>query len=183
MFKYFKLLETANFDYPFIIQSDHELRKVIAEYTGEEYVNINNYLRFRDKYAKNEKIEKQIEYLDKAMDKFLEVVKWHKVDTKLTVYRKVYISDIEWPNFMEIINSGYFIDKGYMSTSLINSYKRRCNVLFKIELSSIKLGAFIGNVSKMDNEFEFLIRRDTPFEIIDTKTKGKQLIIRMRDVR
>lgn len=106
----------------------------------------------------------EVQLLDSSLDKF-------HYDKEFTVYRKVFIKDL-WVNpytidpFIKLLKRGYIIDKAYQSTSLNQiSFRAPHNVLFELNIINHNAGAYIGPISSVKEEEEFLLKRRTKIDI------------------
>ncbi|MDY2987675.1 MAG: minor capsid protein [Peptoniphilus sp.] len=115
-------------------------------------------------------IERHIKNIDNVISNF-------DLPDKISVYRG---SDLDFlykkfgtNNIQEFIGKSY-IDKGYVSTSIILE-KAFCEkeAMFEIYIPKGKgIGAMISSFSNHFDEYEFLLKRDLEFKILDVKETG-----------
>lgn len=154
--KYSKLLDKTEF-------------LALSEYTLFSYYFINNQLR--QVTGEAETITKTITAIDSALSKF-------SLDIPIKVYRRVSLNKIEdYERERNNAYSGLMIDSSFASTSLIkrigsinkkDSGYRNLFYNMEIEVPSTLCGAYIAPFSQYEyREYEFLIKRDIPIEILD----------------
>ena len=160
-------------------------KKAISDYTYTDYQSINYYLRTNndndenillDKRLYGNKREEQIKCIDDVLSSF-------ELNDNITVYRNVdaemfadYFDDTQKLVGKEIT------EKGYSSSSVIPSgamTDKDCKI--KIHVPSGKgRGAYINNLSDYkDEEYEFLISRNSKFKIIKVEETEDDLILEM----
>lgn len=179
---YRKLYELSYVEYPKVLSRD--LSNSLGYYMGYGFCYINSYLRKTDNRY-NE--QKYVDNIDEAIEVYQELLKKHNIDEPITVYRKMTITDKE--SFIKSLKTGTFRDPAYLSTSLFSnrpchSFKNEYKIYFTIELTSLNYGAFISAFAKEEKfgkEYEFLIKRDTEFDVLDIKQKGKKIFVKLRN--
>ena len=160
-------------------------KKAISDYTYTDYQSINYYLRtdndndeniLLDKRLYGNKREEQIKCIDDLLSSF-------ELDDDITVYRNVdaemfadYFDDTQKLVGKEIT------EKGYSSSSVVQSgamTDKDCKI--KIHVPSGKgRGAYINNLSEYkDNEYEFLIPRNSKFRIVKVEETEEDLLLEM----
>ncbi|EGY78970.1 minor capsid protein [Peptoniphilus indolicus] len=139
----------------------------IAYYSHRGDKTINSILRSAK--IKGE-IERHIKNIDNVISNF-------DLPDKISVYRG---SDLDFlykkfdtNNIQDFVGKSY-IDKGYVSTSLLLEkafYKKEA--MFEIYIPKGKgIGAMISSFSNHFDEYEFLLKRDLEFKILDVKETG-----------
>lgn len=152
-------------------------RQVVSDYCGDEYYDINSYLRHTGdwKGIDVDYTEEFVKNLDSAIDKF-------NLTDDITVFRGVDENAISNLDLNHLVGKIYE-DKGYMSTSPIrpNIVNDR-PVLFEIQIPSGNgRGAYVNSLSGFKNEeFEFLLKRGTKCEVTSVDLSGEKPIIKMR---
>lgn len=144
-----------------------EEAKSIAYYSHRGDKTINSILRSGKIKCE---IERHIKNIDNVISNF-------DLPDKISVYRG---SDLDFlykkfgtNNIQEFIGKSY-IDKGYVSTSIILE-KAFCEkeAMFEIYIPKGKgIGAMISSFSNHFDEYEFLLKRDLEFKILDVKETG-----------
>ncbi|SMB87164.1 phage putative head morphogenesis protein, SPP1 gp7 family [Peptoniphilus asaccharolyticus DSM 20463] len=139
----------------------------IAYYSHRGDETINSILRSGK--IKGE-IERHIRNIDNVISNF-------DLPDKISVYRgsdlDFLYKKFETSNIQEFIGKSY-IDKGYVSTSIILE-KAFCEkeAMFEIYVPKGKgIGAMISSFSNHFDEYEFLLKRDLEFKILDVKEMG-----------
>lgn len=131
-------------------------------HTGD--VRINHLLRSG---FINDEIKEHVENLDNVISMF-------KIPGDISVYRGSNLdflyNKFNTNNLKELIGKSY-TDKGYTSTSiLINKAFLDKEAIFEIRVPGGKgRGAFISSFSRHFDEYEFLLKRDTKFKIVEVK--------------
>ncbi|MEK5214655.1 MULTISPECIES: ADP-ribosyltransferase [Psychrobacillus] len=142
---------------------NNEVMKTIATYCKEDTPTLNLVLR-------NETEATEINSGEiKSLDQFLQ---GHRVNENIIVYRTI--------NFNPFKKKRKFIEKGYMSTSLLNNspahvfnYKYR----LKIYVPKGTNGFYVNFISCRPGEFEFLLKRNTTLHFIkESKIENLNLI-------
>lgn len=180
---YRKLYELSYVEYPKVLSRD--LSNSLGYYMGYGFCYINSYLRKTDNRY-NE--QKYVNNIDEAIEVYQELLRKHNINESLTVYRKINIIDDKIESFIKSLKTGTFRDPAYLSTSLFNnrhchSFKNEYKIYFTIELTSLNYGAFISAFAKEEKfgkEYEFLIKRDTVFDVINVKQHGKKIFVKLR---
>lgn len=132
---------------------------IIKNYTTDLYTNLNEELRNNDKITHR----REISILDSAIRKF-------HFNGSLITYRDLLFFDSAVESFLKKIERGYMVDKAYSSTSLEpNSFLEDYTVRMQIEVPDINVGALISFISRRRHENEFILKRNTKFEILDIK--------------
>lgn len=131
-------------------------------HTGD--VRINHLLRSG---FINDEIKEHVENLDNVISMF-------EIPGDISVYRGSNLdflyNKFNTNNLKELIGKSY-TDKGYTSTSiLINKAFLDKEAIFEIRVPGGKgRGAFISSFSRHFDEYEFLLKRDTKFKIVEVK--------------
>lgn len=164
--------------------SDEEKRS-LRFYTSNGYIKINDILRQQKEWKGT---SATIRNIDKAISSF-------ELKEDITVYRGVrdfygasIVEDDEWNDIRETVGKT-FLDLGFGSSTALNgnSVATSKPFLFEIEIPAGKgRGAYINRLSSgfEDDEYEFLIARNSKFRIIDVYDNNEpippQKIIKMR---
>ncbi len=164
--------------------SDEEKRS-LRFYTSNGYIKINDILRQQKEWKGT---SATIRNIDKAISSF-------ELKEDITVYRGVrdfygasIVESDDWNDIRETIGKT-FLDKGFGSSTALhgNSVATSKPFLFEIEIPAGKgRGAYINRLSSTfeDDEYEFLIARNSKFKIIDVYENNEpippQKIIKMR---
>lgn len=169
------------------LSSDEKL--CVSGYCAADYDTVNSFLRKNNgfEYIDKDFAEDMISNLDSAIEKFelRESVKTYRganLDSILKLY-----PDAE--KFSDLIGNIYH-DKGYMSSSPLKSVAEKFatengqdGVLFEIDVpNGSGLGAYVNQLAGQfqDDEYEFLIRRNTSLEIYDVDESGIIPILKCR---
>lgn len=152
--------------------SDSE-KKAIDGYTGTDFTDIN--LNLRTNIDDDLDVNKLITNIDKAISK-------SRLNDNITVYRVVDQNGLQGMDVNNCIGKIYN-DKAYMSTAA--SYKDVLDgvddsfTIFKIDVPKGNgNGAYINSLSQYrDEEYEFLLKRDTKCRILKVgEMDGKKMI-------
>lgn len=126
---------------------DDNVVKVIAKYCKENEPKINLALR-------NNKVNDEIMNEIKVLDEFL---RKQYLNVPIVVFRLV--------NFNPFKDNNVFTEKGFMSTSLVNSDAINCihNYAYRLRiyLPSGTRGFYVNFISCREDEYEFLLPRET----------------------
>lgn len=123
----------------------NQIKKVIFHYCKENQPQINRCLREGKELSDN-----QLKYMD-SLDKALSNI----IGEKIIVYRNLKINPF--------INKSTFIEKGYMSTSLLDgeiSAIHDGKYMLKILLPSSCQGFYVDYISHRTGEYELLLKRN-----------------------
>ena len=153
------------------MQLSNEEKEIIADYSGDRYSDINEYLRNGDTSDENYS-KRGIQTLDNVIDKF-------ELKDPITVYRAIS------PAIAEKIKNTY-TDKAFQSTTvdpnmLKNDTNRNNKSLLILNIPKGKgRGAYINEHSLyQDKEHEFLLKRNSTFKVRKRETKNGKTIITM----
>ena len=155
-----------------------EEARAIGQYCADGYYDINNYWRkygdWQDINA--ERVKHQTEMLDGVIARY-------DLKEPIKVYRAIqpeafesYLDDIQ-----RIVGTEY-TDAGFMSTSPIKtSTAVNKDCIMELFIPSGKgRGAYVNNVSGFqDEEYEFLLARDSKFRVIGAEETEDKLILKM----
>lgn len=169
------------------LSSDEKL--CISSYCSADYDIVNSFLRKNNgfEYIDKDFAESMISGIDSAIAKFelRENVKTYR-GANLESILKLY-PDAE--NFSDLIGHIYH-DKGYMSSSPLKSVAEKFatengqdGILLEIDVpNGSGLGAYVNQLAGQfqDDEYEFLIRRNTSLEIYDVDESGIISILKCR---
>lgn len=158
-------------------------KDAIEAYTSVGASKCNGYLRNPKAHTSLDmsSITDMIKQLDDAINKFY-------LPESIKTYRAV-DGAVAFPDIIdlsELIGKDY-IDVGFMSTTplvdTVHDYANMwdCNTIFEINLNKGKgKGAYINELSLFkDEEYEFLLKRDSKFIIQEVDTSGEFTVIRM----
>ena len=167
---------------------DNEYDDSIYKYTGEYYSSINGYLRTGEFHAPNkwsdeETANRMIQEIDETISKF-------NLSEPITVYRSS-TEDIlglgEGASLEEIKSKiGDVVnDKAYLSTSTLKELPDEQTaggrILYEIGVPSGQgNGAYIQKYSENPQEREFLMMRDSRYEVLDVQEKDGRIVVRMK---
>ena len=155
-----------------------EEARAIGEYCADGYYDINNYWRkygdWQDINA--ERVKHQTEMLDGVIARY-------DLKEPIKVYRAIQPEAFEsyWDDIQKIVGTEY-TDAGFMSTSPIKtSTAVNKDCIMELFIPSGKgRGAYVNNVSGFqDEEYEFLLARDSRFRVIGAEETEDKLILKM----
>ena len=155
-----------------------EEARAIAQYCADGYYDINNYWRrYGDwKDINAERVKHQTEMLDGVIARY-------DLKEPIKVYRAIQPEAFEsyWDDIQRIVGTEY-TDAGFMSTSPIKtSTAVNKDCIMELFIPSGKgRGAYVNNVSGFqDEEYEFLLARDSKFRVIGAEETEDKLILKM----
>lgn len=152
--------------------------RAIGQYCADGYYDINNYWRkygdWQDINA--ERVKHQTEMLDGVIARY-------DLKEPIKVYRAIQPEAFEsyWDDIQRIVGTEY-TDAGFMSTSPIKtSTAVNKDCIMELFIPSGKgRGAYVNNVSGFqDEEYEFLLARDSKFRVIGAEETEDKLILKM----
>ena len=155
-----------------------EEARAIGQYCADGYYDINNYWRrygdWQDINA--ERVKHQTEMLDGVIARY-------DLKEPIKVYRAIQPEAFEsyWDDIQRIVGTEY-TDAGFMSTSPIKtSTAVNKDCIMELFIPSGKgRGAYVNNVSGFqDEEYEFLLARDSKFRVIGAEETEYKLILKM----
>lgn len=155
-----------------------EEARAIGQYCADGYYDINNYWRkygdWQDINA--ERVKHQTEMLDGVIARY-------DLKEPIKVYRAIQPEAFEsyWDDIQRIVGTEY-TDAGFMSTSPIKtSTAVNKDCIMELFIPSGKgRGAYVNNVSGFqDEEYEFLLARDSKFRVIGAEETEEKLILKM----
>ena len=155
-----------------------EEARAIGQYCADGYYDINNYWRkygdWQDINA--ERVKHQTEMLDGVIARY-------DLKEPIKVYRAIQPEAFEsyWDDIQRIVGTEY-TDAGFMSTSPIKtSTAVNKDCIMELFVPSGKgRGAYVNNVSGFqDEEYEFLLARDSRFRVIGAEETEDKLILKM----
>ena len=155
-----------------------EEARAIGQYCADGYYDINNYWRkygdWQDINA--ERVKHQTELLDGVIARY-------DLKEPIKVYRAIQPEAFEsyWDDIQRIVGTEY-TDSGFMSTSPIKtSTAVNKDCIMELFIPSGKgRGAYVNNVSGFqDEEYEFLLARDSKFRVIGAEETEDKLILKM----
>ena len=155
-----------------------EEARAIGQYCADGYYDINNYWRkygdWQDINA--ERVKHQTEMLDGVIARY-------DLKEPIKVYRAIQPEAFEsyWDDIQKIVGTEY-TDAGFMSTSPIKtSTAVNKDCIMELFIPSGKgRGAYVNNVSGFqDEEYEFLLARDSKFRVIGAEETEEKLILKM----
>lgn len=147
-------------------------KEAISAYAGSYYQDINDHLRGIVDLSADKNIPTIVKDLDSAISKF-------PLNKDITVFRGVNIDAVEnllkenkISKYSDLVGKTYK-DNGYMSTSAIKNIEQFGSKKVQMELQipkGIGKGAYINELSGFtDEEYEFLLKRGSEFEILEVK--------------
>lgn len=155
-----------------------EEARAIGQYCADGYYDINNYWRkygdWQDINA--ERVKHQTEMLDGVIARY-------DLKEPIKVYRAIQPEAFEsyWDDIQKIVGTEY-TDAGFMSTSPIKTstaVNKDCIMELFIPAGKGR-GAYVNNVSGFqDEEYEFLLARDSRFRVIGAEETEDKLILKM----
>lgn len=155
-----------------------EEARAIGQYCADGYYDINNYWRkYGDwKEINAERVKHQTEMLDGVIARY-------DLKEPIKVYRAIQPEAFEsyWDDIQRIVGTEY-TDAGFMSTSPIKtSTAVNKDCVMELFIPSGKgRGAYVNNVSGFqDEEYEFLLARDSKFRVIGAEETEDKLILKM----
>ena len=155
-----------------------EEARAIGQYCADGYYDINNYWRrYGDwKDINAERVKHQTEMLDGVIARY-------DLKEPIKVYRAIQPEAFEsyWDDIQRIVGTEY-TDAGFMSTSPIKtSTAVNKDCIMELFIPSGKgRGAYVNNVSGFqDEEYEFLLARDSKFRVIGAEETEDKLILKM----
>ena len=155
-----------------------EEARAIGQYCADGYYDINNYWRkYGDwKDINAERVKHQTEMLDGVIARY-------DLKEPIKVYRAIQPEAFEsyWDDIQRIVGTEY-TDAGFMSTSPIKtSTAVNKDCVMELFIPSGKgRGAYVNNVSGFqDEEYEFLLARDSKFRVIGAEETEDKLILKM----
>lgn len=147
----------------------------VNRYTGNSYRNINRYLR-GDFVPNRETVKHDIVLIDKALSNF-------HLDNNIVLYRiqpelrDLQIGDIDtWKGFTStsVSKDALGIDEVPNDDDFWNGGE----VVYKILVPKGSRGAYVNSISNhKDNEFEYLLKRNTKAKVKNVIKEGKKKII------
>ena len=155
-----------------------EEARAIGQYCADGYYDINNYWRkygdWQDINA--ERVKHQTEMLDGVIARY-------DLKEPIKVYRAIQPEAFEsyWDDIQRIVGAEY-TDAGFMSTSPIKtSTAVNKDCIMELFIPSGKgRGAYVNNVSGFqDEEYEFLLARNSKFRVIGAEETEDKLILKM----
>ena len=155
-----------------------EEARAIGQYCADGYYDINNYWRrygdWQDINA--ERVKHQTEMLDGVIARY-------DLKEPIKVYRAIQPEAFEsyWDDIQKIVGTEY-TDAGFMSTSPIKtSTAVNKDCIMELFIPSGKgRGAYVNNVSGFqDEEYEFLLARNSKFRVISAEETEDKLILKM----
>ena len=155
-----------------------EEARAIGQYCADGYYDINNYWRkygdWQDINA--ERVKHQTEMLDGVIARY-------DLKEPIKVYRAIQPEEFEsyWDDIQKIVGTEY-TDAGFMSTSPIKtSTAVNKDCIMELFIPSGKgRGAYVNNVSGFqDEEYEFLLARNSKFRVIGAEETEDKLILKM----
>lgn len=169
------------------LSSDEKL--CVSGYCAADYDTVNSFLRKNNgfEYIDKDFADDMISNLDSAIAKF-------ELRESVKTYRGASIESIlklypDAENFSDLIGHIYH-DKGYMSSSPLKSVAEKFatengqdGILLEIDMSKGRgLGAYVNQLAGQfqDDEYEFLIKRNTSLEIYDVDESGKIPVLKCR---
>lgn len=167
----------------FLQELTKDQKDAISVYSTIGAAECNGYLRNPKTYNGRDTsgIEDMIHQLDDAVDIFY-------LNEPIKIYRAV-DKDVAFPGMDDLsgLAGKDYTDVAFMSTTpLLETVQKYaedwdCNIIFEISLNKGKgKGAYINELSAFkDEEYEFLLRRDSMFVIQEVDTSGKFTVIRM----
>lgn len=150
------------FDFEDSVSTDEAKSVAFYSHTGDK--QINSILRSG---IADDDIKSYVQDLDNIISRFEvpEDVSLYRGSNLDFLYREFNINNLE-----DLLGKSY-IDKGYISTSIIldNAFLNK-DAVFEIKLPGGKgRGAFISSFSRHFDELEFLLKRNTKFKIVDIR--------------
>lgn len=147
-------------------------KEAISAYAGSYYQDINDHLRGIVDLSADKNIPTIVKDLDSTISKF-------PLNKDITVFRGVNIDAVEnllkenkISKYSDLVGKTYK-DNGYMSTSAIKNIEQFGSKKVQMELQipkGIGKGAYINELSGFtDEEYEFLLKRGSEFEILEVK--------------
>lgn len=155
-----------------------EQKAAINSYSQLEYIPINNYWRKEGDWLSVD--VKSVMKMTKAID---EAIGAYELKTPIKVYRAVSpdLFKEHLKNIQELEGEDYS-DKAFMSTSpTMESSVLESDFTMEIYVPAGKgVGAYINELSVFENEeYEFLLARDSKFKIIKAEKKNNKYYIKM----
>lgn len=166
-----------------------EAKRAVEGYTGNGYINTNNYLREGKKALPNPLDEPDIKKRIKVLDDFLSTAHKHEGD----VYRVMSFGEEKYRDefFKKLKKGATFKDKAFMSAtkakgvieSTMASQEEGTTMWFKIKNS--KRGVDVSNISFNPVEEEVLFPRNSTFRIVDKAfaDKGKNVFVTLEEIQ
>lgn len=156
-----------------------EEQRVISDYTGDAYSDINNYWRKYGDWQEinKEKVLYQTEMLDNAISRY-------NLKEPIKVYRAIQPEAFEdyFDDIQQLVGKTYQ-DKGFMSSSpTLESSAVNKECIMELFIPSGKgRGAYINDLAGqyVDKEYEFLIARNSEFNIMSVEETEEKLIFKM----
>lgn len=137
--------------------------KALENYTNISYLKLNRELRTGYMY---DRTYEQVRRIDRAINVYGYLLNKYHLDRPINLVRTVKLSPEHMMELEEMCKYGEYIDPGYMSTSKTGVLNYDYNVTFNIISNTMKIGADIQSLSTHPEEGEFLIMRETPFEVV-----------------
>lgn len=144
--------------------------KTLKDYTTMGYLKLNKELRSGYMY---DRTYEQVRRIDRAINIYGALLDKYHLDRPISLVRSVKLSPDHLNELKEMCKYGEYTDLGYMSTSKTGVLNDTYNTTFYIESNTMKIGADIQDLSDHPEEGEFLIMRETPFEVVDFNDKSK----------
>lgn len=160
---------------------DDDLKRSVEKYTGNSYKAVNANLRGTYEHTKPDWVDDMVDKLTKVLDNV-------EVKEDIATYRGMNVHHLD-ETFKKFYNkNGEFKfdktdeilkeakdklvgtiveDKGFVSTTIKESSTFNRNVNMKINVPKGAKGGYIEDLSKFSDEKEFLLQRDSKFQIID----------------
>lgn len=154
--------------YPNLIKKYKDLYFSLYVYTNSGFLDINASLR-------NNSFSEHVPNIDKALELYSDGIKKYGLDRPKVLYRYIYIDDFK--EYPEMVKSGIYFDKAYMSSSIALG-AAHSRLLLEIWTNTLTIGANLTKISEYSNEQEFLLKRGLSFEIVDKSEK--KLILEYR---
>jgi hypothetical protein len=146
----------------------------ILSYSQGDYYEINETLRKINEFTKENAGEYyyKINQIEKAIDKF-------ELKQDILVYRKVNYNAVRHYDLTQLVGKDV-IDKGFMSTSTLKEgFNASNDVIMEIAVPKGSKGAFINDLSGyQDQEYEFLLQRNTKLKIHEVLKQGDKIFIK-----
>lgn len=155
-----------------------EEREILEEYSKTGYKNFNEIFRtseqdfFNNPMYNGTPVEYRKAQIEKAK-KLPDMLNGYTAEEDFITYRRIAGSFDELPKLGDVD----VFDDGCMSTSLLESQTMQfggsySEVFYKIHVrKGSNVGGYIGEISRFENEQEFLIKPGTKFKVLKTESK------------
>lgn len=155
-----------------------EDREILEEYSKNGYKNFNEIFRtseqdyFNNPMYNGTPVEYRKAQIEKAR-KLPDLLNGYTTEEDFMTYRRIAGSFEELPKIGDVD----VFDDGFMSTSLLENQTMQfggsySEVFYKIHVrKGSKVGGYIGEISRFENEQEFLIKPGTKFKVLKTESK------------